>query len=222
MNPADRPQHERSGAGEDRVRELIRRAQTGDQPARDELIALLYDEFRAIAHGRMSWERPDHTLQATALVNEALRKVLSDNTIANATDRTFLLKAVSRTMDQVLITHARHRNRKGGPGRRQRMPLDGVAEPEDNQQLTPLDAVIERLEGVEQVAIPRLIEALEALDEQGERAARAALVVRYRFFRRWPISHVASELGISQKTVERDWEFARAWLRARLRPGGEP
>ena len=205
--------------GDEHERELIRRAQAGDQAARDQLVALLYDEFRAIARRRMARERRDHTLQATALVHEALRKLLSDGTIANATGRTFLLKAASRAMDQVLIDHARHRNRKGGPGRREHTRLDDVGEPRDGDQSTPLDEVIERLEGVERIAIPRLIEALEALDERDE---RAALVVRYRFFLRWPIRHVATELGISQKTVERDWDFARGWLHSRLRPGGEP
>jgi RNA polymerase sigma factor (TIGR02999 family) len=201
------------------VRDLIRRARTGDRPARDELVALLYDEFRTIAHRRMSQERRDHTLQATALVHEALRKLLCDGTIANATDRTFLLRAASRAMDQVLIDHARHRNRKGGPGRWKRTPLDEVDKPYDGDLPTPLDEVIERLEGVDQVPIPKLIETLKAFDEHDE---RAALVVRYRFFLRWPIRHVASELGISQRTVDRDWDFARGWLLARLRPGDDP
>jgi RNA polymerase sigma factor (TIGR02999 family) len=202
---------------EGRVRELIRSAQAGDQAARDELVALLYDEFRAIARRRMARERRDHTLQATALVHEALRKLLSDDTIARATDGTFLIRAASRAMDQVLTDHARHRNRKGGPGGWKRTPLDDIGEPPAGDQ-TPLDEVIERLEGVERIAIPRLIEALEALDEQH---ARAALVVRYRFLLRWPIRNVATELGISQKTVERDWDFARGWLHARLRPEGD-
>jgi RNA polymerase sigma factor (TIGR02999 family) len=198
---------------------LIARARAGDRAARDELVARLYDEFRDLAHRRMSRERPDHTLQATALVHEALRKLLSDDTIANATDGAFLIRAASRAMDQVLIDHARHRNRKGGPGGRKRTPLDDIGEPPDGDQATPLDEVIERLEGVEHIGIPQLIRALEALDEQHE---RAALVVRYRFLLRWPTRNVATELGISQKTVERDWNFARGWLRARLRPGGDP
>jgi RNA polymerase sigma factor (TIGR02999 family) len=199
------------------VRELIRDAQAGDQAARDGLVALLYDEFREIARRRMSRERPDHTLQATALVHEALRKLLSDGTISKATDRTFLLRAASRAMDQVLIDHARHCNRESGPGGKKKAPLEDMAEPADDQHLTPLDEVIERLEGVEQIAIPQLIEALKSL---GELHARAALVVRYRFLLRWPTRNVASELGISQKTVERDWDFARGWLYSRLRPGG--
>ncbi|QEH32526.1 ECF sigma factor [Aquisphaera giovannonii] len=187
-----------SGADrEGQVCDLIRRAQAGDRPARDVLVALLYEEFRALARRRMSRERPDHTLQATALVNEALRKLLCDTTIARATDRNFLLRAASRAMDQVLTDHARHRNRAGGPGGKHRVPLGAIAEPADLHQVSALDGVIERLEGFERISVSQLIGALEALDDLDP---RSALVARYRYLLQWPISRVASELSTSGRT----------------------
>jgi RNA polymerase sigma factor (TIGR02999 family) len=152
----------------------------------------------------MRQERPGHTLQTTALVHEALIKILADRTLANGTDRTFLLKAASKAMRQVLDDHQRHRDTLKGPGRRRR---------------TPLDAVLDHLADVEKLPFLDLHEALQVLEGVD---ARAALVVEFHIFLGMSLPEVAETLGISQKTVERDWKFARGWLRARLKPEEDP
>lgn len=192
-----------STAGDDFAK-LLRQAQAGDRTARDQLVASLYQDLRAIAHQRMRRERPGHTLQTTALVHEALIKILADQTLANGTDRTFFLKAASKAMRQVLLDHQRHRNALKGPGQRQR---------------TLLDAVLDHLADVEKLPFLDLHEALEDLERMD---ARAALVVEFHIFLGMSQPEVAETLGISQKTVERDWKFARGWLHARLKPGEDP
>jgi len=181
---------------------LIERARQGDRTARDRLIERLYEAFRSIAHGRMSQERPDHTLQTTALVNEAIRKLLQERALEQSVhrSRSDVLRAAARAMDQVLIDHARHRNAQKRVGNRARLPIDAV-----------IDHLIE-VDGLTVVELREALEALERLD------IRAALVVRYRFF--WGMSRedVSETLGIAPKTVDRDWAFARAWLYERLRP----
>lgn len=179
---------------------LLRRAQGGDLAARDRIIALLYQDFRRIAAGRMRKERADHTLQPTALVHEALRKLSSDGTFSSATGRTFLYSAAAKAMEQVLIDHHRHRNARKGPGRLRRSPLDDV---------------LDHLATVENIPVTDLNEALAALGRVDERASS---VVRFKFFLSMTQPEVAEALGISQKTVERDWTFARAWLHERLKP----
>ncbi len=179
---------------------LLRGAQEGDLAARDRIITLLYQDFRRIAVGRMRKERTDHTLQPTALVNEALRKLLSDGTFSSATGRTFLYSAAAKAMEQVLIDHHRHHNARKGPGALSRIPLDDV---------------FHHLATVEDLPVADLNEALAALGRTDE---RASLVVRLIFFLGMTQPEVAESLGISQKTVERDWRFARAWLHERLKP----
>ena len=193
-----------TGSSRDDIARLLHQARAGDIAARDQVVALLYQELRAIAHRRMRRERPGPTLQTTALVHEALAKILCDGTLANAADRTFLLKAASRAMEQVLIDRHRHRDALKGPGQRHR---------------TPLDAVLDHLAGVEKLPFLDLHEALHDLERLD---VRASLVVRFHYFLGMSQPEVAEALGISQKTVERDWKFARGWLHARLKPSGDP
>ncbi|MEJ7637337.1 MAG: sigma-70 family RNA polymerase sigma factor [Singulisphaera sp.] len=108
--------------------------------------------------------------------------------------------AAAKAMEQVLIDHHRHRNARKGPGGLRR---------------TPHDDVLHHQETVENLPVADLNEALAALDRTDE---RASLVVRMKFFLGMTQPEVAESLGISQKTVERDWTFARAWLHERLKP----
>jgi RNA polymerase sigma factor (TIGR02999 family) len=188
---------------EDDFAGLLRRAQLGDAAARDELVGLIYRDIRALAARRMRRERLGHTLQPTALADEALVKILADNTLANATSRTFLYQAAAKAMGQVLIDHERKRNAQKRLGRLRR---------------TPLDAALEHLTVAENVSLADLH---EALDDLGRLNERRRLVVEYKFFLGMTDANVAGELGISQKTVERDWRFARGWLFERLKPTGD-
>jgi RNA polymerase sigma factor (TIGR02999 family) len=190
-------------SSEDDFAELLRRAQAGDPNARERLVASLYKDLHAIAHRRMRRERPGHTLQTSDLVHEALKRILSDQTLRNAVDRTFLYRAASQAMERVLIDHHRRRSTSKGPGRLRR---------------TPLDDVLDHLADVERIPFHDLHEALQVLEGVD---ARAVLVVRFHFFLGMSQPEVAETLGISQKTVERDWKFARGWLRTRLKPEGD-
>jgi RNA polymerase sigma factor (TIGR02999 family) len=189
---------------QDEFVDLLRRARAGDLAARDQLIGLLYQDLRQLAEQRMSRERPDHTLQPTALVHEALAKILADDTLLKVEDREFFYRAASRAMGQVLIDYHRHRASRKGPGRRRRSSLDDLLD-------VPASA-----EGVDRVDMQDALIKLEAID------LRASLVVQYRFFLGMTEPEVAERLGISQKTVERDWKFAREWLRSVLRDEDSP
>jgi RNA polymerase sigma factor (TIGR02999 family) len=183
---------------------LLRRVQAGDAGAEQQLVALLYQDLRAIAARRMRKERPDHTWQPTLLVNEALMRLRADGTLAAASDRTFLLKAASRAMQQVLVDHHRRRSceRRGGQRRRH-----------------SLDIALDHLAHSDELPLIELHDELEQLEKVDN---RACMVVHFRYFLGMTLAEVAEFLGISQKTVERDWRFARAWLRDRLKPTEVP
>jgi RNA polymerase sigma-70 factor (ECF subfamily) len=192
-----------TAASGDGLSDLLHRVRAGDGAAEDQLVARLYQDLRAIAARRMRRERPDHTWQPTALVNEALLRLRADGTLAAATDRAFLLKAASRAMQQLLIDHHRHRSAGKRGGRLRKHPLD-IA-----------------LNHLAADGIP-VIELRDELDQLARLDGRAALVVHFRFFLGMSPADVAEALGVSQKTVERDWRFARAWLHDRLKPSETP
>src|SRR6516165_11700447 len=103
---------------------LLRRVQAGDADAEQRVVALLYQDLRAIAARRMRRERPEHTWQPTLLVNEAFMRLRAEGTLAAAPDRTFLLKAASKAMHQLLVDHHRRRSSQRRGGRRHRHSLD--------------------------------------------------------------------------------------------------
>jgi RNA polymerase sigma factor (TIGR02999 family) len=183
---------------------LLHRAKSGRPGALDELVARIYHDVRRMAAQRMRRERSGHTLQTTALVHEAFLRVLSDGTLDKTTDRSFLYRAVGMAMSRVLIDHARKRNLKKGPAHLNR---------------SPLDAAIDRLTSVEDVSVGELREGLEELNRVN---SRAFMVLQLRYFHGMNRDDVAKKLGLSQKTVERDWRFARGWLFERLNPEDVP
>ena len=173
---------------------ILGRARTGDEEARSELVALVYDELRRVASGLMRRERPDHTLSPTAVVHEAVIRLLGDAVFDKAADRSYLFASAARAMREVLIDHARGRaaDRRGGGRRR-----------------VPLDALVDYFEGqgLDVVAVH------EALDRLAERNGRQAQVMTLRYFGGLTVPEVATALGISAVTVERDWP---------RRPSGSP
>jgi RNA polymerase sigma factor (TIGR02999 family) len=179
---------------------ILGRARDGDERARDELIALVYDELRRVASRLMRRERPDHTLAPTAVVHEAVIRLLGEGVFVRAADRTFLFAAAARAMREVLIDHARRRaaGRRGGGQRR-----------------VALDAVVDYLEGqgLDVVAVH------EALDRLAELDGRQAQVMTLRYFGGMTVPEVAAALGVSVTTVEQDWRLARAWLSGQLGGG---
>ncbi|HEX4955500.1 MAG TPA: ECF-type sigma factor [Thermoanaerobaculia bacterium] len=166
----------------------------GEKEALERLIPLLYDELRRVARQRRLGERSDHTLGTTALVHETYLRLLDQRQI-RAADRQEFLAVAAATMRRVLVDYARARCRQKRGGGESPLPLD---------EAEPLLAV---QEAEELVALNDALERLSALHPRG------ALVVEQRFFGGLSLEETAGLLGVSTKTVQRDWEAARAWLR---------
>jgi RNA polymerase sigma factor (TIGR02999 family) len=181
---------------------ILGRARAGDERARGELLALVYDQLRQVAARLMRRERQDHTLPPTAVVHEAVIRLLGDAVFDKSPDRAFLFASAARAMREVLIDHARRRaaDRRGGGWRR-----------------VPLDLVVDYFEeqGLDIVAVH------EALDRLAELNERQGLVMTLRYFGGLTVPEVAAALEVSVVTVERDWRLARAWIRDQLREGDE-
>lgn len=180
------------------VTRLLVAARGGEADALDRLVPLVYDELRALARRQLRREQDGHTLHATALVHEAYVKLNAGGAVA-AADRAHFLAIASRAMRQVLVDHARRRNTaKRGEGW-DRTTLSGVAGLVAAGDRTP-DQLL------------ALDQALEGLDE------RQRQVVECRFFGGMEEQEIADALGLSVRTVRRDWVKARAWLYRELYP----
>jgi RNA polymerase sigma factor (TIGR02999 family) len=176
---------------------VLGRAQAGDERARGELVTLVYSELRRVAARLMRRERTDHTLSPTAVVHEAVIRLLGEQVFERAEGRSFLYASAARAMREVLIDHARRRAAGRRGGGRQRVPLDAVVDYFEAQ-------------GVDVVAIHEALDRLAALD------GRQAQVMTLRYFGGMTVPEVAATLGVSVVTVERDWRLARAWLAGQL------
>jgi RNA polymerase sigma factor (TIGR02999 family) len=177
------------------VTRLLEALNAGDGDARERLIPLVYDELRKLAGGYMSRERPGHTLQPTALVNEAWLK-LADQSRVEWKGRAHFFGIAAQAMRRILIDHHRRRSAARRAGRA--VTLIDAAETFDD----PLDFII-------------LDDALDKLAELDPRAAR---IVELRFFGGLTVEETAEVLDVSVPTVKRDWRMAKAWLYRRLKP----
>ncbi len=189
-----------TAVNESSLAELVSRARHGDAGASTALIDTVYPELRRLARHYLAGERREHTLQTTALVNEAWLRLFGANGVA-VNDRSHLVALMATQMRRALVDHARHRNAAKGPGAGVRVTLDQALE----LGLRPDEDVL---------ALDEALQALEAVDP------RAAKVVELRFFGGFEETEAAAAIGISIATLKRDWVFARAWLFDRL-GGGE-
>lgn len=172
----------------------------GDEAAAARLTPVVYDELRRMAAAYLRQERPDHTLQPTALVHEAFLKLV-DQTRAEMNDRSHFCAVAAQAMRRILIDHAR---RVRAAKRSADGPRVTLAEVGDAAEVdTTLD-----------VDLLRLDEALSRLSELNERQAR---VVELRYFGGLTVEQAASVLGVSPRTVKGDWRVARAWLQREIR-----
>jgi RNA polymerase sigma factor (TIGR02999 family) len=185
----------------DDITQLLDRVASGDRRAVDVLLPLLYDELKTIAEHHLRSERPDHTLQATALVHEAyIRMVNQDRVVWES--RAHFLAIASQAIRRILVDAARARRAQKRGGDRKRLVLD-TSMLVDHGQATDLVALD------------------EALARLGERYPEKAKVVELRFFGGLTGAEVSSVLDIPSRTVDRHWQFARAWLFREL-DGGSP
>jgi RNA polymerase sigma factor (TIGR02999 family) len=180
------------------VTRLLKQLEAGDGRAEQQLINLAYDELKGLADRLMRRERPDHTLQPTALVHEAALRVLRTDAIVQFGGRGAFFGAMATAMRRVLIDHARRRRAERRQGQRRRVPLDEVVdslEVTHRLKLLDLDNALVELEGLD---------------------ARQSAVVVQRFFGGFELKEIADHLSVSLSTVEKNWRLARAWLRQRL------
>jgi RNA polymerase sigma-70 factor, ECF subfamily len=178
------------------ITRLLHELGAGDEGALDRLLPLVYDELRRIAQRQLRRQGEEHTLNTTALVHEAYMKLVGHTGLAWA-DRAHFFGVAARAMRQVLINQAhKHATAKRG-GRWRRLPLD--------------EAVL----SVEEQA-DVLLALDEALTRLARLNARLSRVVEYRFFGGMTEGEVATALGLSDRTVRRDWIKARLWLYAEL------
>jgi RNA polymerase sigma factor (TIGR02999 family) len=160
--------------------------------AMDALVPVVYDELRKIARAQLRNERTDHSLQATALVHEVYLRLMSDRR-PPWKDEGHFYRAAAEAMRRILIEHARGRGRikRGNSPIRVDLSSADLASEEDLEQVVALDDVFRRLE---------------------EQDPRAADVVRLRFYAGLSVEETAKALDMSERTVKREWAFARAWL----------
>ena len=160
----------------------------------DELLELTYAELRRLAERHLARERPDHTLQPTALVNEAFLRLRSAEGI---TDEEHFLATASRAMRHILVDHARAKGRQKRGGDAERVELDAVVEMFDKSS-------------VDLVALADALDGLEAMDPE------LARLVELRFFGGLSEDAAANVLGVSRRTASRGWVIAKNWLREKL------
>jgi RNA polymerase sigma factor (TIGR02999 family) len=174
------------------VTRVLEAVQQGDPKAAEELLPLVYEELRRLAAHKMAAEAPGQTLQATALVHEAWLR-LTGGEDAHFKNRTHFFAAAAQAMRRVLLDNARRKQRQRHGGGWERVGLENVqlAEPLPSGDLLALD---------------------EALTRLAECDAQAAEVVQLRFFAGLSQQQVADVLGISRRTADRTWAYARAWL----------
>jgi RNA polymerase sigma factor (TIGR02999 family) len=179
-----------------RVTQLLAQWSHGDGSALAELSPLVYEELRRLAHRHMEGQRPGHTLQTTALVNEAYLR-LADQTNPSWQNRAHFFAVAARAMRQILISYARSQRaeKRGGGGLK--VELDEVA-------------LISAEESKEIVDLHEALERLATLD------SRKAQVVELKYFGGLNYEEMAEVLKISRVTVRRDWEFAKVWLYTEL------
>src|SRR5215469_155061 len=180
-----------------RVTELLQQWSHGDDAALAELTPLVYEELRRLAHHHMGGQRPDHTLQTTALVNEVYLR-LADQTNLTWQNRAHFFAVAARAMRQILVSYARsQRARKRGCDA-VKVDLEEAAliSPEESKEIIDLHEALERL---------------ATLDP------RKAQVVELKYFGGLNYDEMAEVLKISRITVRRDWEFAKVWLYMELR-----
>ena len=176
---------------------LLAELKKGNEDAASKLIPLVYAELRRLAASYMRRERSDHTLQPTALVNEAYLKLVEQRSV-NWQSRAHFFGIAAQVMRRILVDHARGHLRDKRGGGQERVPIDEalIFAPEQSSELIKLD---------------------EALDRLTQLDPRQGRIVELRFFGGLNVDQTAEMLGISPKTVKRDWSMAKAWLHGELK-----
>lgn len=177
---------------------ILRAIEAGETSATDQLLPLVYTELRREASRQLDRESPGHTLQTTALVHEAYIRLVDRDEPQTWNSDGHFFRAAAEAMRRILIESARRKKtiKRGGERWRVDVELDGLNNPQDDEDLIALD---------------------EALTRLAERDDRAARLVELRFFAGLTMQQAAKTLDIALRTAERDWAYARAWLHKEVR-----
>ena len=188
-----------SAVSQQRVTELLARWSQGDDAALVELTPLVYGELRRLAHREMGAERTGHTLQTTALVNEAYLR-LADQTHPSFTNRSHFFAVAAQAMRQILVNYAKasQSQKRGGGALKVELDEAALISPEQTTEILDVHEALERL---------------ATLD------SRKAHVVELKYFGGLNHDEIGEVLKISTVTVRRDWVFAKAWLYTELHSG---
>jgi RNA polymerase sigma factor (TIGR02999 family) len=177
--------------GESDITSLLAALRDGDRSAMDRLFPLVYREFHGRAHQQLAHRRPGETLSTTALVHETYLK-LAGSSRQSYEDRLHFFAVASRAMRQILVDYARRNAaEKRGSGRAITLEPDAIGNPDRSDELLALDEALEQLQELD----PRLVQTVEL-----------------RFFGGLSVEETADTLGVSPRTVKRDWQRARAFL----------
>ncbi len=183
------------------VTQILNQIEAGDAQATEQLLPLVYQELRRLASRKMTHEKAGHTLQPTALVHEAFLRLVGGEDSEAWDGRGHFFAAAAESMRRILIESARRRNteKRGGNLQRSDLADDNVAmDPDDTETLLALDEALTKLESTD---------------------ADLAQLVQLRYFTGMTIDQAAEMLGVSPRTVKRNWAYARAWLKREMEGG---
>jgi RNA polymerase sigma-70 factor (ECF subfamily) len=183
------------------VTQLLKAMRMGDSRAAEDLLPLVYAELHRLAKTYMRRERPEHTLQATALINEAYLRLVKED--ADWNNRAHFIGVAAKVMRRVLVDHARAHNAERRAGGLKRVVMSD-----------DLSISVEQLDEVALVD--------DALTKLAQAKPRQAQVVELRYFGGLSVEEISDLLGIAPRSVKRDWSLARIWLSRELRPGEKP
>jgi RNA polymerase sigma factor (TIGR02999 family) len=180
------------------VTRILSAIEHGDPSAAGQLLPLVYDELRLLAAQKLAHEQPGQTLQATALVHEAYLRLVGGEQTRAWDGRGHFFAAAAEAMRRILVDRARHKQTAKTGGGRRRLDLDD------------LEPALEEGNGDRLLALDEALRQLEAEDP------RKAQLVNHRFFAGLTAQHAAAALGVSTSTAEKDWAYARSWLRVAI------
>jgi RNA polymerase sigma factor (TIGR02999 family) len=194
------------------VTQLLAQWRDGDERAFAQLSALMYEELRELAQRHLRRERSNHTMQKTALVNEAFMRLVGQQAV-DWQSRAHFIGLASKLMRRVLVDYARARladKRGGGVGV---LSLDEMAAPEPDEAPDTTPTALQHLDAHTQEEVSAIDQALQRLEQID---ARQAQIVEMRYFGGLTVEQTAEAIGMSEATVKREWTLARAWLRREL------
>lgn len=201
------------------VTQLLVQWRSGNDQAFAKLTGILYDELRSLAQRHLRRERPDHTMQKTALVHEAFVRLVNQQSV-DWQSRAHFFGLASKLMRRILVDHARARLADKRGGGAPAVSLDDLGTGSGGEASLPQDVTtptaLQHLDAHTQEDVSAIDEALVRLEKLD---ARQAQIVEMRYFGGLTIEQTADALGISDATVKREWTLARAWLKRELGKG---